>query len=358
LLEKTSEKESQEKKKRKIAAKNAWQTIRKKRRMKFAASSKTLLEPGLLKVSEPSLASIRTKSGKRIIHKFNKTPSSIACGPFWELRWAFGCPFNCAYCYLRGTLRGKTKPRYVNIEYVLKALELVFADTSFNNGKPAIFNSGELADSWMNPQNMIRIVDKFEEQNKHKLLTLTKCGIENTMARMLTKYLRKQTITAFSINATRVAHLYETRAPSPMSRIEAATQLARQGYDIRVRIDPIFPISDWQNHYEDILFSIFAKFEPNRIILGTPRGLRKTIIFGKKADLDLSWTKYFERKETGWGWKLPFQIRFEVYQFLYNKLQSLGFPKEKISMCKENIEMWKAMKLDYIPFTCSCYGRG
>lgn len=358
MHENPSTEEILEKKKRRTAAKKAWQTIRSNRRMKLAESSKTLLEVGVLRISEPSLVSVRTTYGKRIIHQFNKTPSTIACGPFWELRWAFGCPFDCAYCYLRGTSRGNMRPRYVNIKHVLKALEYVFADDRFNNGKPAIFNSGELADSWMNPQNMIQIVDKFEEQNKHKLLTLTKFGVNNSMVRMLLERFHKQTITAFSINATKVAQLYETSAPPPMSRVEAASRLASRGYDVRVRIDPIFPINNWQKHYEDILYSMFSNFEPNRIILGTPRGLQKTILFAKKAGVDLSWIRYLEKKQTGWGWKLPFEIRFEIYQFFYDKLLALGFSKDKISMCKETLAMWKAMKLEYTPFTCNCYGRG
>ena len=31
--------------------------------------------------------------------------NDIVCPHFLELKWAYGCPFNCAYCYLQGTLR-------------------------------------------------------------------------------------------------------------------------------------------------------------------------------------------------------------------------------------------------------------
>jgi len=320
--------------------------------------TKPLVEVGVSKINEPSLESVRTDFGKQIIHRFDKTPGSIACGPFWELRWAFGCPFDCAYCYLRGTSRGRMQPRYINAEYILKALDYVFNDSQFNQGKPTIFNSGELADSWMNPQIMIKIVRKFEEQNKHKLLTLTKFGSQNQMVSLLTEHSYKQTIAAFSINSTKVAELYEKSASPPISRIEAASRLSASGYDVRVRIDPIFPIDKWKNHYEDIVFSMFAKFEPNRIVLGTPRGLQKTMIFAKKANLDLSWIGFLEKKETGWGWKMPFELRLEIYRFFYEKLLGLGYSKDKISLCKENVEMWKALGLEYTPLTCNCYGKG
>ena len=357
MVKSISEDKIQRRKKRQEAARKAWETIRKKKRLNVP-DAKPLLEMGVSKVREPCLESVRTDYGKQIIHRFDKTPSSIACGPFWELRWAFGCPFDCAYCYLRGTSRGKMQPRYINIQYVLKALDYVFKDNQFNEGKPAIFNSGELADSWMNPQVMIQIVRKFEEQNEHKLLTLTKFGIQNQMVSLLTERLYNQTVVAFSINSTKVAELYEKSASPPISRIEAASRLSDSGYDVRVRIDPIFPIPGWRNHYEDIVYSMFTRFEPNRIILGTPRGLQKTILFARKANMDLSWVDFLEKKETGWGWKMPFELRLGIYQFFYDKLSALGYPKNKISLCKENVEMWKAMRLEYTPFTCNCYGKG
>jgi spore photoproduct lyase len=357
LVKSASENKIQRRRKRQEAARKAWETIRNKKKLNVP-DAKPLFEIGVSKVREPCLESVRTDYGKQIIHRFNKTPSSIACGPFWELRWAFGCPFDCAYCYLRGTSRGKMQPRYINVKYVLQALDYVFEDNQFNEGKPAIFNSGELADSWMNPQIMIQIVQKFEEQSKHKLLTLTKFGIQNQMVDLLTGRLYNQTMVAFSINSTKVAELYEKSASPPISRIEAASRLSDSGYDVRVRIDPIFPIAGWRNHYEDIVYSMFTRFEPNRIILGTPRGLQKTILFAKKANMDLSWVDFLEKKETGWGWKMPFELRLEIYQFFYDKLSALGYPKEKVSLCKENVEMWKAMRLEYTPFTCNCYGKG
>ena len=53
-----------------------------------------------------------------IIKRFDKTPvptkpTDVVCPHFLELKWAYGCQFNCAWCYLKGTFRfleTKTKP--------------------------------------------------------------------------------------------------------------------------------------------------------------------------------------------------------------------------------------------------------
>ena len=346
----------------------AWKTIREKKlrasiletgegssaqpaNTKIESSSAT--QGSLEKIREPRTSVVRTSYGKEIVSEFAKTPADIACGPFWELRWGFGCPLDCSYCYLRGTSRGNMNPRYVPVEYVLDGLDTVFNDDTFNDGNPAIFNSGELADSLMNPTLMEKIADKFEEQRRHKILTLSKFGPRNV--EFLVQRPRSQTICAWSINAPEVAKRWERAASPPQKRIEAAKMVSEAGYETKVRIDPMFPIENWKDHYGELLQSLLSEFEPTRIILGSPRGLWKTIVFAQRAGVDMYWTNYFSPVQTGWGKKLPFPNRLEMYQFMYDSLSALGYRKSRISMCKETVSMWKEMGLQYTPFTCNCY---
>jgi spore photoproduct lyase len=281
---------------------------------------------------------------------FSKTPFDIVCPHFWELRWAFGCPFECAYCYLQGTGRGNKNPKYRPINKVIRAIDKAFKDEYFQK-HPSIFNSGELSDSLMNPSNMKQIADFFETQGKHKLLLLTKSGNVEWLAQRP----RKQTIASFSINATEVSKRWENKTPLPQQRIEAAKRLIETGYEVRIRIDPIFPIENWHLHYENLIYSILSTLpsDPARITLGTPRGLSKTLIFAK----DRSWEKiaFTENPEqSGWGKKAPAIIRKEIYTFFFDKLQSLGFNKNKTAICKETKAMWNELGIDYLTCRCNC----
>ncbi|MGI0059243.1 MAG: radical SAM protein, partial [Nitrosotalea sp.] len=316
------------------AAYKAWSTIRDNIRTKASEHAEkiekylTLNQVSIIKHPEiPKTGIIEDviSYGKGIVSLFNKTPADIACGKFWEVRWAYGCPLDCNYCYLRGTMRGKMKPSPLKTEHVIKALDEAFA----NIKEPSIFNTGELSDSLMYPSLMEKIVDKFEEQNKHKVALLSKMGTRNID--FLTKKLRKQTICAWSINATAVAKRWEKAAALPEERIQAAKMVSEVGYDTRIRIDPIFPIFEWKKHYEEIIEKIFSALEPKKIILGTPRGLWKTIKYAKAANIDMSWENYFS-EDSGWGKKLSFKQRNEIYQFFYDKLISLGYSKAKITM--------------------------
>jgi len=347
------------KKKHRKAALKAWKTIKKKKREIAAEDTQKITKF----IAPETIGSIRHPesidihggaehvwNGNRIVVPFDKTPPDIGCGRFWELRWAYGCPLNCSYCFLRGTTRGRMNPQYVRVEHVLEALDEAFLKIS----TPSIFNAGELSDALMNPQIMVRIIDKFEEQNKHKIYLLTKFGVRNI--RFLLGKPRKQVICGWSINAPVVAKKWEKSAAPPLERIEAAKLANIAGYDTRVRIDPIFPIRDWMLHYGNLVDRILESFTPERIILGTPRGLWKTIKYAKEADVDMSWTWCF-KEDTSWGKKLAFEERKEIYQFLFDKLNLSGYPSSRVSICKETETMWNVLRLHYVPGVCNCYGR-
>jgi len=66
-----------------------------------------------------------------IITLFDKTPfpekdNDVVCPHFVELKWANGCNFDCAWCYLNGTLRFrpmKKKPYLKDKCKIIKHLE-------------------------------------------------------------------------------------------------------------------------------------------------------------------------------------------------------------------------------------------
>ena len=348
---------SKEREKRRLAVLKAWKTIRRKQREKRAKGVEKLTRfidvKNIGKIIHPEVIDEDFEegwSGNGVIKLFKKTPEDIACGPFWEIRWAYGCPLNCSYCYLRGTTRGRMKPSYVRIEETLRCIREAFQKIK----EPQIFNSGELCDSLMNPPLMAEIVDLFERQTKHKIYLLSKFGTSNIG--FLLEKPRKQVICGWSINSEPVAKKWETAAARPAERIEASSLVWEAGYDTRIRIDPIFPIENWMKHYGRLIDVIFSAFWPNRIILGTPRGLWKTIHYAEKANIDMSWANFF-KENTGWGKKLSFESRKDIYSFFYEKIKSIGYPLHKVSICKETTEMWKALGLNYKLKTCNCYGK-
>jgi spore photoproduct lyase len=288
-----------------------------------------------------------------IIKRFDKTPppqkiNDVVCPHFLELKWAYGCPFDCAWCYLKGTFRfmpTKTKPiikDFKKIELHTKRLleELI---------KPEMLNTGEIADSLMgeglNPPFSTFIIPLFEEQNRHKILFVTK---SDNIKHLLQISQHNQVIISYSLNAVEVAKKWEKGAPSVARRIEAGRKLNQAGYDVRIRIDPTVPVLNWKRYYTDLIDRVFDNFVPSRITLGSLRGLQSTV----NGSTDKTWLKYL-KESSNWGKKVDSGVRYEIFASILNKLKQ-DYKYEDVALCKETIAMWGKLGMDYRQIKCNC----
>ena len=297
---------------------------------------------------------IRKVGDGSIITRFEKTPipskpTDVVCPHFLELKWATGCPFDCAWCYLKGTLRfrpQKAKPyikRYNRIEQHVQSF-LENAD-----GYKEVLNTGELADSLMwerngNPFSKF-ILSLFENQENHKVLFVTKSkNIEHLLEGMY----QNNAIISFSLNPNAVAERFEKGAPIVADRIEAARKLAQAGYEVRIRIDPMVPVVDCKDLYNDLVDNIFKKFIPSRITLGSLRGLQSTI----NNTNDKEWVKYLSER-SNWGRKVAFDTRYAMYLDVIDYLRT-QYDYTDVALCKETVAIWDKLGMDYRHIKCNC----
>ena len=288
-----------------------------------------------------------------IIVRFDKTKypqksSDVVCPHFLELKWAYGCPFDCAWCYLKGTFRfrpERLKPAFKPLEKVKLHVESFLAQVE----TPEILNSGEIADSLMGERNnhpfSKLIIPLFQQQKRHKVLFVTKSA---NIKHLLEIPDTQQVIISFSLNAEPVAKRWERKAPSVQARIEAASKLYEHGYEVRIRIDPMVPVEEWDRHYRSLIDIIFNNFLPERITLGSLRGLQSTINGVK----DKSWTAYL-KETSNWGKKIDFETRYEMYETVIKYLKD-QHDFSKVALCKETVVMWEKLKMDWKHVKCNC----
>jgi len=287
-----------------------------------------------------------------IIVRFDKTKlpedkKDVVCPHFLELKWAYGCPYNCAWCYLKGTFRFLPKKSAPVIKPYKKTEQHL---QTFLKGvkTPEILNAGEIADSLMNENAELPfskfIIPMFENQESHKVLFLTKSTYIKNLIECAPA---KNIITSFSLNAIPVSNQWE-KAPPIVKRIEAAKKLFTAGYEVRIRIDPMVPVEDWEKHYLELLDMIFINFIPERITLGSLRGLQSTI----NNCTDKSWVKYLT-ETSGWGKKVDFSTRHNMYLTVIEQLKT-KYNYYNIALCKETLQMWESIGMDYREIKCNC----
>jgi len=287
-----------------------------------------------------------------IIVRFDKTPSpksliDVVCPHFVELKWAYGCPYDCSWCYLKGTFRFHPNGKAPVIKNYDK-IELHTRTFLEEVETPEILNTGEIADSLMfehsdKPFSKF-IIPMFEAQNNHKVLFLTKSSDIKNLLEMPSHH---QVIMSFSLNAIPVADKWE-KAPKILKRLEATQKLSDAGFEVRIRIDPMVPIENWEKHYIELIDLIFERFIPKRITLGSLRGLQSTI----NGCTDKSWVQYLT-ETSSWGKKIDTKIRYQMYSSIISYLNT-NYKYKDIGICKETVKMWKMLDMDYKRIKCNC----
>lgn len=272
------------------------------------------------------------------IWKFTKTPPGIVCPHFYILGWAFGCPFECSYCYLIGTSRGRTcrEPPivYSNQNKLFKELEAWLDDIN-----PKVLNTGELTDSLAITDEVIKkLILKFNHQQRHKLLLLTKSANVDGIIKLPHN---RKTIVSFSVNPEGVIEKFERGASKLSERVIAAEKCKASGYPIRIRVDPMIPIENWNESYSE-LAEIINAVEPERVTLGSLRFFDAVPVYSGR---DKSIFKFGEEKTADGRWRVPRSLRLEMYQLMLDKL------KVKVSLCKETVDVIRKLKL---PQKCNC----
>ena len=288
-----------------------------------------------------------------IITRFDKTPfpekqTDVVCPHFLELKWANGCNFDCAWCYLNGTLRFrpmKKKPYLKDTEKILKHVKAFLEKVE----TPSLLNSGELSDSLVYEGTADALTNDiltlFKAQSKHKLLLVTKSP--NVKA-LLEANAQDVVVVSFSINAYPISDRWEHNTPSPKARLDAAKKLHDTGYEVRLRIDPIVPIEGYESMYCELVDEIFKRFTPERITLGSLRGLRSTI----NNCHDKTWTEFLD-DSSNWGKKISFEKRRDSYRVIISYLKE-KYGYESVGICKDTIEMWDALDMGYKNIVCNC----
>jgi len=264
------------------------------------------------------------------VRLFNKTPQEVLCPHFYELILSNGCPFDCSYCYLQLTFRGRTQPTLFCNPWSTVQREL----DPLGSG---IFSTGELADSLaIIPPLLEPALEYFPKQSKKYLLLLTK---STNIEFLLNREPNPQIIVSFSVNASPISEKFENGAPNPDHRVEAAHELKNVGWRVRIRLDPII-LEEGIEVYEDICRKI-AALQPELVTIGTLRqypGLYRFARFAPRQGLC--------RADDG-RMRYPYTARLKTYKQIQ---QWLGFQP---ALCKETKAMWKTLGWRFQGCNCS-----
>jgi spore photoproduct lyase len=284
--------------------------------------------------------------------------SGIVCFKFWQLAPAWGCPFECAYCflqtqtYVRFNSEALTGLVYSNWKDMVAEVE-----DWLTSPLPRMLIVGELQDglAFDNAYKTVtglplthHLIPLFAAQSRHKLIFLTKSTlIKNALQLEPTP----QVVFSWSVNAEFVAKRWELGTPSPRGRFAAARQMKEAGWPIRFRLDPMVPYhdgeEDWHDGYAEAIDNINA-LQPEMVTIGALRATQKTALKNAAAKnnrpSDIFDYLTEEKDPSGFKYRIPFEQQVELFRFAVERLDRTRIIP---ALCKEDVSLWEAVGLKF-----------
>lgn len=268
----------------------------------------------------------------------------VRCG-YWILNLGFGCPLDCAYCYLQtySDLPALLIP--ANFEDAFKPL----MELDSSPGPALRIGTGEFADSLAleSYTGCAESLKEFFSGTKRLVLELKTKTTD--ISALLEPPGDERTVLSWSLNTPDAAGRYEKGAPPVDKRIEAASEAARRGFSVGFHFDPIIRYDGWRREYQEVVDQIFS-FDALRekvvwISLGT---LRYTAGLKQIAERRLDHMRAFYEGEFFEGedgkMRYPLAVRVEMYNELYARIRKYS-SRVWVYLCMETPRAWESSSL-------------
>ncbi len=272
------------------------------------------------------------------------TKACLRCG-YWILNLGFGCPMDCAYCYLQG---------YSNIPGIILPANITdyerhIAELDRKTRKKLRIGTGEFTDSLAFDKYTGYsgdLIGYFKNKRNLVLELKTKMGdIEG----ILKEKPHDNVVISWSTNTRFIAERYENGGSDISGRIGAARQAVEKGYSVGFHFDPIVYYDNWEDDYRGIVEELFGSSDINKktvwISLGT---LRHAPALKQIAEQRFSDNRIFYGGEFFEGFdgkmRYPQEIRVRMYNKMIEwirKFNSFSW----IYLCMEPEEVWKSVSL-------------
>jgi DNA repair photolyase len=284
----------------------------------------------------------------KFVEIFRTNPPKTVCPNFFVLAHANGCAFapRCSYCYLKTSFRNRRKQDvFSNVEKMLKQAKTWIKQDDLES---YVLNTGNLSDSLSFEAHrplMSKLIELFRNEaeakgRKHTLLMVTKGGLKECQVFFETKPCANVVI-SFSVNNPDAAKEHESGAPPIKERLLAARKLKKQGWRVRIRIDPMILGYDYKWITTEV-----KKLRPERVTLGTMRAEHGLEFFMPK-ELGEKLERPPEKRALA---RYPRESRLKLYrsaQRILGKICPMG-------LCEETKDIWDALGLDTEAKSCNC----
>ena len=174
----------------------------------------------------------------------------------------YNCIYDCRYCFLQGMYSSANYVLFVNYEDFFKAI----SDTIDKNTDTSLtFFSGYDCDSLA-----FEKITGFAEKALEFFTNFSSVELELRTKSIVSETLLKRSpisncIVAYSLSPSNLAGVLDNKAPSIERRVNALKTLAKNGWPVGLRFDPLIYCSGWENLYSELIQDIFTDINIDKV---------------------------------------------------------------------------------------------
>jgi len=242
------------------------------------------------------------------------------------------CLYDCRYCFLQGMFPSAHYVLFVNYD---DFQDEILRKTEESADEPSWFFSGYDCDS-LALENVTGFANAFLPLfAKH-----ANAQLELRTKSVNLKVLEKtdplpNVITAFSFTPDEISTQLEHKVPSVSSRIRAMEKIARLGWPVGLRIDPLIDCVDFEERYLTLFEKLFANLSPDSVHSVSLGTFRVPVPYFKKMEKlypeEPLFAGKFEKRGNFTGYRQ--EIEFARNAFCQKELLK-RIPREKLFQCE------------------------
>ncbi len=242
------------------------------------------------------------------------------------------CLYDCRYCFLQGMFPSAHYVLFVNYD---DFQDEILRKTEESTDEPSWFFSGYDCDS-LALENVTGFANAFLPLfAKH-----ANAQLELRTKSINLKVLEKtdplpNVITAFSFTPDEISTQLEHKVPSVSSRIRAMEKIARLGWPVGLRIDPLIDCVDFEERYLTLFEKLFANLSPDSVHSVSLGTFRVPVPYFKKMEKLYPEEPLFAGKFEKRGNFTGYRQEIELARSAFCQKELLKrIPREKLFQCE------------------------
>ncbi len=242
------------------------------------------------------------------------------------------CLYDCRYCFLQGMFPSAHYVLFVNYD---DFQDEILRKTEESADEPSWFFSGYDCDS-LALENVTGFANAFLPLfAKH-----ANAQLELRTKSINLKVLEKtdplpNVITAFSFTPDEISTQLEHKVPSVSSRIRAMEKIARLGWPVGLRIDPLIDCVDFEERYLTLFEKLFANLSPDSVHSVSLGTFRVPVPYFKKMEKLYPEEPLFAGKFEKRGNFTGYRQEIELARSAFCQKELLKrIPREKLFQCE------------------------